>query len=55
MRKFLHDAKAATAIEYALIAALFALACIGGYSALSGEMKATYTTIGDAVEEATTR
>ena len=36
LKRFLADEGGATAIEYGLIAALMAVACIGGMSALGG-------------------
>lgn len=36
VKRFLADESGATAIEYGLIAALMAVACIGGMSALGG-------------------
>ena len=43
--KLLRDNKAATAIEYGLIAALIAVAAIGAMSTLGGKLKNTFTNV----------
>ena len=43
--KFLKDKSGATAIEYGLIAALIAVAVIGGVSTLGQNANATFNTI----------
>jgi pilus assembly protein Flp/PilA len=43
--KFLKNKSGATAIEYGLIAALIAVAVIGGVSALGTNANATFTTV----------
>jgi pilus assembly protein Flp/PilA len=43
--KFLKDKSGATAIEYGLIAALIAVAVIGGVSALGSEANQTFTKV----------
>ena len=43
IRNFLKNSKGATAIEYGLIAALIAVAAIGGMKALGGNLKNTFT------------
>ena len=43
--RFLKDESGATAIEYGLIAALIAVAVIGGVSQLGSSANATFTTI----------
>lgn len=43
--KFLKDKSGATAIEYGLIAALIAVAVIGGVSTLGSNANDTFTTI----------
>jgi pilus assembly protein Flp/PilA len=45
MKKFLNNKSGATAIEYGLIAALIAVAVIGGVSQLGSSANATFTTI----------
>ena len=45
LRRFLRDESGATAIEYGLIAALVAVACIGVLSTLGTNLKSTFTTI----------
>ncbi len=41
--RFVRDTRGATAIEYGLIAALIAVAAIGGMSALGGKLGTTFT------------
>jgi pilus assembly protein Flp/PilA len=43
--KFLKNKSGATAIEYGLIAALIAVAVIGGVSALGGNANTTFTNV----------
>jgi|JI10StandDraft_1071094.scaffolds.fasta_scaffold59655_4 pilus assembly protein Flp/PilA len=50
--KFLKDKSGATAIEYGLIAALIAVAVIGGVSALGGSANTTFTTISTELDNA---
>lgn len=45
----LHDERAATAIEYALIAALIALACIIAFQSLGLSLEGIFNTINDAL------
>jgi pilus assembly protein Flp/PilA len=45
MKKFLNNKSGATAIEYGLIAALIAVAVIGGVSQLGNSANSTFTTI----------
>ena len=45
IRRFLNDEGGATAIEYGLIAALIAVAVIGGVSTLGQNANATFNTI----------
>ena len=45
MKKFLNNKSGATAIEYGLIAALIAVAVIGGVSTLGQNANATFNTI----------
>lgn len=50
--KFAKDESGATAIEYGLIAALIAIAIIGGGRALGKAINTKFTTIGTAVTNA---
>lgn len=50
--KFLKNKSGATAIEYGLIAALIAVAVIGGVSALGGSANTTFTTISTELDNA---
>lgn len=43
--KLLRDSRAATAIEYGLIAALIAVAAISAMSTLGGKLKNTFTNV----------
>ena len=52
-KKFKSCNRGATAIEYSLVAALFALVCITAYNAMSDEMLAMFTSISDNVSDAT--
>ena len=45
IKKFVRDTKAATAIEYGLIAALIAVAGITAMSAVGGGVKNTFTDV----------
>ena len=45
LRRFLRDEAGATAIEYGLIAALVAVACIGVLSTLGTNLQSTFTSI----------
>jgi pilus assembly protein Flp/PilA len=45
--RFLKNKSGATAIEYGLIAALIAVAVIGGVSQLGGNANKTFTTVSD--------
>ncbi|MEZ6031383.1 MAG: Flp family type IVb pilin [Hyphomonadaceae bacterium] len=47
--KFLKNKSGATAIEYGLIAALIAVAVIGGVSQLGSSANSTFTTISDSM------
>ena len=52
LRRFLKDEDGATAIEYGLIAALIAVAVIGGVSAVGGSANTTFTTISTELNDA---
>ena len=43
--RFVRDQRGATAIEYGLIAALIAVAAIGGMSTLGGKLSTTFTNL----------
>ena len=45
LRGVLCDNAGATLVEYALVVALIAIACIGTITALGGQVKATFTAI----------
>ncbi|WOK37101.1 Flp family type IVb pilin [Sphingomonas sp. C3-2] len=49
LKKFLRDNKAATAIEYGLIAALIAVAGVGAFTALGEQINTTMTNAKDAM------
>ncbi|MDP1555608.1 MAG: Flp family type IVb pilin [Hyphomonas sp.] len=48
--RFLKDESGATAIEYGLIAALIAVAIIGGVTALGTSANATFNEVATAIE-----
>jgi pilus assembly protein Flp/PilA len=52
LRKFVRNNKGATAIEYGLIAALVAVAAIGGMSALGGSIGNTFNNVSDELDAA---
>jgi pilus assembly protein Flp/PilA len=54
MKKFLSNKSGATAIEYGLIAALIAVAVIGGVTALGGSANQTFTTISEKLDASIT-
>ena len=45
IRKLLHGVRGATAIEYAMIAALIAVAAVGAMSALGGKLSDTFNSV----------
>ena len=49
MKKFLSNKSGATAIEYGLIAALIAVAVIGGVSTLGKNANATFETVASSM------
>lgn len=49
IRKFLKNNKAATAIEYGLIAALIAVAAIAAMQGLGQQLNKTFTNVNDAL------
>lgn len=55
LRKLRADDGGATAIEYGLIAALIAVACISGMSTLGGGSNGLWGKIGDRVTTATNK
>ena len=50
--KLLTNERGTTAVEYAFVAVLISVACIGGYAALGAEMKAKWQTVWDASRDA---
>jgi pilus assembly protein Flp/PilA len=52
MRNFLKNNKAATAIEYGLIAALIAVAAISAMSTLGSKLKGTFGNVSNAMSPA---
>lgn len=50
--KFIKDESGATAIEYGLIAALIALAVIGGASAVGKQVGDTFESVAEAMKNA---
>lgn len=53
-RRFLRDETGATAIEYALIAALMAVAVITGIGFLSDDLETAFTNIGNCLANTST-
>ena len=51
MRTFLKNDSGATAIEYGLIAALIAVALIGGFTALGGSITGLFTGTESEIDE----
>jgi pilus assembly protein Flp/PilA len=49
LRRLGSDQSGATAIEYGLIAALIALAIVGGATTVGGKVSATFTSIGSSL------
>ena len=49
MRKFIRNNKAATAIEYGLIAALIAVAAIAAMNGLGGALKKTFNNVSSSM------
>ncbi|HEX7873338.1 MAG TPA: Flp family type IVb pilin [Sphingobium sp.] len=45
--QIIRDTRAATAIEYGLIAALIAVAAIGAMTKIGGNLKTTFNKVGD--------
>ncbi len=54
IRKFLKDESGATAIEYGLIAALVAVACIVALTAVGTSLTNLFNTVGTKLQNATT-
>lgn len=50
---FIKDESGATAIEYALLAALIGIGIVGGATALRDNLDGTYRGVGTALEDAT--
>lgn len=53
--RFVKDESGATAIEYGLIAALIAVAIIGGATAIGSQLKTTFGGISDELVKANTK
>jgi len=51
--RFMKDESGATAIEYGLIAALIAVAIIGGATAIGDNLRTKFKDIGDALDGTT--
>jgi pilus assembly protein Flp/PilA len=51
LRRLRVNARGATAIEYGLIAALIAMACVGGLKALGGGSNGMWTKLSNIVED----
>jgi len=51
-RKLRKDEKGATAIEYGLIAALIAVACIGALTSVGGELNNTFNGVNSSLATA---
>lgn len=45
--RFVKDESGATAIEYGLIAALIAVVCIGAWTTVGSNLKATFNNVGN--------
>ena len=54
LKTLIKNESGATAIEYALIAALIAVAIIGAITLLGGDLAATFTTITNSLSGTTT-
>jgi pilus assembly protein Flp/PilA len=52
LNRFIRDETAATAIEYALIAAIISLAILAGAGTLSDQLRDTYGGMATKIEEA---
>ena len=52
LRRFLNDQSGATALEYGLIVAGISLAIVVAMAALSGNLRATFTTLANAMQTA---
>lgn len=50
IKKFIRDNKAATAIEYGLIAALIAVAAIAAMQGLGNTLKSTFTNVSSSMK-----
>ncbi len=50
IRNFIKNNKAATAIEYGLIAALIAVAAIGAMTSLGGKLGNTFNNVGNNID-----
>ena len=49
MHQFIHDERGATAIEYALIASIISVVCIGAVTFLGQNLSAVFNTLSTSV------
>ena len=52
IKKFFNNEEGATAIEYGLIAALIAVACIAALTAVGGQLGNTFNGVGNSLSDA---
>jgi pilus assembly protein Flp/PilA len=50
LKRFLNDTRAATAVEYGLIAGLIAVAIISGVTAVGSKLSSTFDTLSGALK-----
>ena len=55
IKQFINDEDGATAIEYGLIAALIAVACIAALGAVGNQLSTTFGTVGNKLTTANTK
>ncbi len=51
LKRFVRDERAATAIEYSLIAAIVSMAILAGASSISSEVQTLYQNTADKIQE----
>lgn len=54
LKRFVRDERAATAIEYSLIAAILSMAILAGIGSISSDLLAIYQNTTDRIQEAGT-
>lgn len=54
LKRFVRDERAATAVEYGLIAAILSMAILAGASSISSELRAIYQSTTDKLQESST-